>query len=177
MLKMFACLIFKILPFIFLKQNLHTLTFAYLVFWYFSNFWRYMSDWKSKCNSHCYVKLIWKSIEIACDVNVWRYMWTIVYLDARWGIYQGGALYAMFCSLVWFVHMILQNCCLLALFLFLINLGDAMIISYMHVDLFKNDVFAFVYVYWSQTCLMFPLIFVFSVFVIQDHGKSQESWW
>ena len=59
--------------------------------------------------------------------------------------------------------MILQNCCLLALFLFLLIIEDAMIISYMQVDLFKNDVFAFVYVYWSLTCLYVSTHFVFSV--------------
>ena len=61
--------------------------------------------------------------------------------------------------------MILQNCCLLALFSFLINLGDALIISYMHVNLLKIDVFAFVYVYWSLTCFYVSTYFVFSFFV------------
>ena len=68
--------------------------------------------------------------------------------------------------------MILQNCCLLALFLFLLIIEDAMIISYMHVDLFKNDVFVFVYVYWSLTCFYVSAILFFSVCVIQGHGKG-----
>jgi hypothetical protein len=71
--------------------------------------------------------------------------------------------------------MILQNCCLLALFSFLINLGDALIISYMHVDLLKIDVFAFVYVYWLLTCFYVSTHFVFSfVCLSQGHGQGKE---